>query len=415
MMETLAREQMMDVVGPGDRARSRSSSAGATWSSASDLPYTTAAGLVYDSVSAAGDLEQAAEMIGYDTFRDEQATAREEGRLVGIGLGLYVEPSGLAIGSLSSEGAPRQRQPERSGAGRDEQRQPRPERRDDDRPGGGRPARRRLRRRHGRPGRHRGGPVRSRDGRQPQRGAVQRRGPGGGRCEVRGKIIEIAAHALEAAPEDLEISGGRVSVVGTPARGVGLADVAQIAYINPAALPPGMEMGLEAQCPLHARRRRSRSPTRATRASARSTRSPARSTLLRYVVSEDCGVMINPTVVEGQIAGGVVQGIGGVLYEHMAYDDDGNPLSHDVRRLPAADGGRGAGHRVRPHRDAGHHQPRWVQGHGRGRRHRLTAGGDQRHRRRARADRGQGQSPTAGSGRHRRGHRCRRRQEQIGG
>jgi carbon-monoxide dehydrogenase large subunit len=45
------------------------------------------------------------------------------------------------------------------------------------------------------------------------------------------------------------------------------------------------------------------------------------------VVSEDCGVMINPNVVEGQIAGGVVQGIGGVLYEHLPYDRDGNPLA----------------------------------------------------------------------------------------
>ena len=50
-------------------------------------------------------------------------------------------------------------------------------------------------------------------------------------------------------------------------------------------------------------------------------------TLLRYIVSEDCGVMINPMVVEGQIAGGVVQGIGGALYEDMAYDEDGNPLA----------------------------------------------------------------------------------------
>jgi carbon-monoxide dehydrogenase large subunit len=50
-------------------------------------------------------------------------------------------------------------------------------------------------------------------------------------------------------------------------------------------------------------------------------------TILRYVVSEDCGVMINPMVVEGQIAGGVVQGIGGVLLEHVVYDDDGNPLT----------------------------------------------------------------------------------------
>ena len=49
--------------------------------------------------------------------------------------------------------------------------------------------------------------------------------------------------------------------------------------------------------------------------------------ILRYVVSEDCGVMINPMIVEGQIAGGVVQGIGGALYEHFVYDDDGNPLT----------------------------------------------------------------------------------------
>jgi aerobic carbon-monoxide dehydrogenase large subunit len=50
-------------------------------------------------------------------------------------------------------------------------------------------------------------------------------------------------------------------------------------------------------------------------------------TLLRYIVSEDCGPMINPSVVEGQIAGGVVQGIGGALFEDLACDDDGNPLA----------------------------------------------------------------------------------------
>jgi carbon-monoxide dehydrogenase large subunit len=50
-------------------------------------------------------------------------------------------------------------------------------------------------------------------------------------------------------------------------------------------------------------------------------------TLLRYIVSEDCGPMINPNVVEGQIAGGTVQGIGGALYEHLAHDEDGNPVA----------------------------------------------------------------------------------------
>jgi carbon-monoxide dehydrogenase large subunit len=50
-------------------------------------------------------------------------------------------------------------------------------------------------------------------------------------------------------------------------------------------------------------------------------------TLLRYLVSEDCGVMINPMIVQGQIAGGVAQGIGGALFEHSPYDTDGNPLA----------------------------------------------------------------------------------------
>jgi carbon-monoxide dehydrogenase large subunit len=50
-------------------------------------------------------------------------------------------------------------------------------------------------------------------------------------------------------------------------------------------------------------------------------------TVLRYVVSEDCGVMINPAIVEGQIDGGIVQGIGGVLLEEFVYDEHGNPLT----------------------------------------------------------------------------------------
>ncbi len=65
--------------------------------------------------------------------------------------------------------------------------------------------------------------------------------------------------------------------------------------------------------------------------------------ILRYVVSEDRGNMINPMVVEGQIAGGVVQGIGGVFYEHMVYDADGNPLPWWGRRhrVPGGAGQRG--------------------------------------------------------------------------
>ena len=324
MMETLAREQMMDVAARAvglDPLEFRRRNV----IEASDLPYTTTAGLVYDSVSAAATLEQAADMIGYDTFRDEQATAREEGRLVGIGLSLYVEPSGLAIGSLSSEGAHvsvslnGQVQVAMSSAS------------------------------HGQSvettvaqvvADHLGVDFDDVTVVQGDTAAAPY-GPGTGgsrsavlcsgaaraaALEVRSKIIEIAAHALEAAPDDLEISGGHVSVVGTPARGVDLADVAQIAYINPAALPPGMEMGLEA----NARFTPSAPFTFSNSCHAcicEIDEITGSVTLRRFVVSEDCGVMINPTVVEGQIAGGVVQGIGGVLYEHMAYDADGTPLS----------------------------------------------------------------------------------------
>ena len=87
-------------------------------------------------------------------------------------------------------------------------------------------------------------------------------------------------------------------------------------------------------------------------------------TLLRYVVSEDCGVMINPDVVEGQIAGGVAQGIGGVLYEQMVYDESGNPQSTTFvdYLLPTA--------AEVPPIEYGHietpatHQPGWLQGDG---------------------------------------------------
>ena len=62
--------------------------------------------------------------------------------------------------------------------------------------------------------------------------------------------------------------------------------------------------------------------------------------------------MINPMVVEGQIIGGVVQGLGGVLYEHMVYDADGNPPHDELHGLPAADGRRSAPLRDRPRGDA---------------------------------------------------------------
>jgi carbon-monoxide dehydrogenase large subunit len=143
---------------------------------------------------------------------------------------------------------------------------------------------------------------------------------------VREKVVAIAAHLLEAAPEDLEVADSAVSVRGTPAKAISFAQVAGTAYLNAAALPPGLEAGLEAT-------HRFQPPSPFTWSNACHICvcdiDPETGTvhLEDYVVSEDCGVMINPNVVEGQIAGGVVQGIGGVLYEEMTYDPEGNPLA----------------------------------------------------------------------------------------
>ena len=108
--------------------------------------------------------------------------------------------------------------------------------------------------------------------------------------------------------------------------------------------------------------------------------------LLRYVVSEDCGVMINPSVVEGQIAGGAVQGIGGALLEDFVYDDHGNPLTTtflDYLLPTAADV---------PTIEYGHIEtpastPGPLQGRRRRRRHRRACRGRQRGQRRAGAGR----------------------------
>ena len=95
--------------------------------------------------------------------------------------------------------------------------------------------------------------------------------------------------------------------------------------------------------------------------------------------------MINPMVVEGQIFGGVVQGMGGVLLEDFVYDDEGNPLTTTFMDYLPPTTSEVPDDRGRPHRDRVDHQPRRVQGHGRGWGDRRARGGRQRGRRRARA------------------------------
>jgi CO/xanthine dehydrogenase Mo-binding subunit len=161
-------------------------------------------------------------------------------------------------------------------------------------------------------------------------------------AEVRTKALRFAANMLEAAPEDLELAEGRVFVRGAPERAVTLKQVAiasnplRYAFDEDAKaatqfaparrsdgpqLPPGDEPGLEAvgyYSPPHA--------TWASGAHAAVVEvdvDTGELRYLRYAAVHDCGTVINPMIVEGQVMGGVAQGIGGAFYERMAYDADG--------------------------------------------------------------------------------------------
>jgi carbon-monoxide dehydrogenase large subunit len=146
---------------------------------------------------------------------------------------------------------------------------------------------------------------------------------------LRKQLVAMAAHRLGVDEDAIELGGSRAYVRNDPAedsRSVMFADLAYRAYYQPQQLPPGMSASLEATA-----RFTSAAPIHWANATHACTCDvdvkTGHVTLTRYIVSEDVGAMINPNVVEGQIAGGTVQGIGGALLENMAYDDDGNPLS----------------------------------------------------------------------------------------
>jgi carbon-monoxide dehydrogenase large subunit len=322
--ETLAREVLLDIaarrigIDPAELRRRN-------LLRVDDLPYRNSNGMTYDRITPLDTLEQALSILDYGAFRAEQATARRAGRYLGVGIACYVEPSTPGYGSYATESATIRVEPsgvvnvyvaggsagnslettvvqlaaDALGARLDDVRTIQG---DTSVTGFG------------------AGTAGSRSASMTA-GAVRETA-----AILRDRIRAIAAHRLEAAVDDIELSESRANVRGTPAIGVSLAEVAALAYFQPHALPPDVPAGLEAS----------------TRYSASNASiwvnathvctcevdvDTGRVELMRYIVSEDCGPMINPDVVEGQIAGGVVQGIAGALLEHLVYDDDGNPLT----------------------------------------------------------------------------------------
>lgn len=294
-----------------------------------DAPYRSPPGVVWDTATFGETLDLAARVAGYEALRAEQAQARRAGRFVGIGVASYVELTGVGSAIPASPGADIATGTEgatvrvdASGGvvasfGVASQGQGHETtlgqlvagtlgvRLDDVRVIEGDTAT---------------GPIGS--GTYASRTAVIAGGAALLASEaVRDKVLRIAAHHLEADAADLEMADGVVRVRGFADRAVTLRDVAHAAYAGTKRLPKDMEPGLEAT--------RYYDPFFGTASSATHVAvvevDPALCAvrLLRHVVAEDCGRVINPLIVEGQTIGGLAQGIGAALLEEVVYDADG--------------------------------------------------------------------------------------------
>ncbi len=161
---------------------------------------------------------------------------------------------------------------------------------------------------------------------------------------LREKGTKIAAHLLEASPDDIELADGAFSVRGSPGHSVTWEQVATAALVRTLDLPEDIEPGLDARITYDPRgvdgRRLDHVPDERGRMNACPTYTNAThaavvavddatgaASVLEYYVAHDCGVVINPLIVDGQIRGGVAQGVGGVLLEEFVYDEDAFPQS----------------------------------------------------------------------------------------
>jgi carbon-monoxide dehydrogenase large subunit len=318
MMDLAARELQLDPA----EIRQRNFIQPEEMPYAMGLVYRDGAQVIYDSGDYPACLRKSQDLIGYDRFRREQAKARVEGRYIGVGIGVYVEGTGLgpyegAIVQIESSGK-----------------------------------------------------VLVTTGATPQgqghvttmaqiaahelginvddvtvvtgdTGAIpfgvgtfaSRIAVNAGNSialasrEVREKALEIAANLLEANKDDLELAQGSVFVRGAPARSISLGALALTAAgARPGyTLPPGVQPGLLATHYF--------SPSQAAYASGAhviTVEVEVRTgdvKILDYAVAHDCGRMINPMIVEGQIQGGVAHGIGNSFYEELIYDNNGQLLT----------------------------------------------------------------------------------------
>jgi len=156
---------------------------------------------------------------------------------------------------------------------------------------------------------------------------------------LRAKVLEIAAHKLEAASDDLVIENGHVYVSGSARSSLSFEEIAETAYFRTFELPTGMTSGLSATAVYEPEGvdhlPDSNGQMNACVSYSNSTHvavvdvdlATGGLSVIDYLAVHDCGPLINPVIVEGQIRGGVAQGIGGAVFEQMAYSTDGQPLA----------------------------------------------------------------------------------------
>ena len=144
--------------------------------------------------------------------------------------------------------------------------------------------------------------------------------------DVKDKMLKIAAHLMNRELDDLIYADGAVAVRDHPAEQISMHELARVAYHQSTLLPDEMDPGLEAT-------RRYRAPDPGSflnslhAAIVEVDIKTGAVSIQRYIVIEDCGTMVNPLIVDGQIIGGVAQGIGQALLEHAAYDESGQPTA----------------------------------------------------------------------------------------
>lgn len=145
--------------------------------------------------------------------------------------------------------------------------------------------------------------------------------------KVVSKAREIAAHELEAAPADIEVDDGEFHVAGAPSRSVTMADIADAAYSG--GVPDGMEQGLESTTFFTPEG--GTFPFGTHIAVVEIDADTGAISFEDYVAVDDVGEQINPTLVEGQIHGGIAQGVGQALLEEAGYDDNGNLVTGSLQ------------------------------------------------------------------------------------